>query len=153
MSYSIAQAAEICGLTTHTLRYYDKEGLLPFVERNNVGIRKFKDIDFEWLALITCLKSTGMPVKRIRQFIDWCMLGDAALEQRLNVFIEQKKNVEEQLELLHKCMEKIEHKIWYYQTALEAGTEAVHNKRKTCLEQAKREMTNYNKSFRPFKAY
>lgn len=146
MSYTIAQAAEICGLTTHTLRYYDKEGLLPFVERSNAGIRKFKDADFEWLALISCLKSTSMPVKRIREFIDWCMQGDATFEQRLNVLVEQKKQVAAQLEMLHKCMEKIEHKIEYYQTALEAGAETVH-KRKSCLEQAKREMAVYNKSF------
>lgn len=152
MSYTIAQAAEICGLTTHTLRYYDKEGLLPFVERNNAGIRKFKDADFEWLALISCLKSTSMPVKRIRQFIDWCMQGDATFEQRLNVLEEQKKQVEAQMEMLHKCMEKIEHKIKYYQTALEAGPEAVQNKRKSCLEQAKREMAVYNQNFRSIKA-
>lgn len=152
MSYTIAQAAEICGLTTHTLRYYDKEGLLPFVERNNAGIRKFKDGDFEWLALISCLKSTGMPVKRIRQFIEWCMQGDATFAQRLNVLAEQKKHVEDQLEMLHKCMEKIDHKIAYYQTALEVGAEAVRNKPKPCLEQAQREMAVYNKSFRLFKA-
>lgn len=145
MSYSIAQAAEICGLTTHTLRYYDKEGLLPFVERTNAGIRKFKEIDFEWLAIIACLKSTGMPVKKIRQFIDWCMEGDGALEQRLNVFLEQRKQVEAQLAALNKCLEKIDYKLWYYRTALEAGTEAIHET-KSCLEEAKAEMAAYNKA-------
>ena len=151
MHYSITQAAEICGLTPHTLRYYDKEGLLPFVERNNAGIRKFKEVDFEWLAVIACLKSTGMPVKQIRRFIDWCMQGDAALEQRLNVFLEQKERVQAQIDVLNKCMEKIEHKIWYYRTAVEAGTEAIHES-KACLEQAKLEMAAYNQSMRALKS-
>lgn len=147
MYYSIARAAEICGLTAHTLRYYDKEGLLPFVERTNAGIRKFKEGDFEWLAIIACLKSTGMPVKQIRQFIDWCLQGDAALEQRLNVFLERRQQVEAQLAVLNKCLEKIDYKIWYYQTALEAGTEAIHDS-KVCLEEARREMAAYNQAGR-----
>lgn len=143
MYYTIAQAAEISGITAHTLRYYDKEGLLPFVERSRSGIRQFKEVDFEWLAVITCLKDTGMPVKQIRQFINWCMEGDRALEQRLNVFVEQKKHVEAQIAALNKYMEKIDYKIWYYQTALAAGTEAIHQEKK-CLEDIKRKMAVKN---------
>lgn len=126
MYYTISQVAEKSGLTAHTLRYYDKEGLLPFVERSAAGIRRFKEIDLEWLGIINCLKETGLPVKEIKKFIDWCMEGDSALEQRYNVFVEQKKRVEAQIAVLNGHLEKIEYKMWYYKTALEAGTTAFH---------------------------
>ncbi|MBP2034047.1 DNA-binding transcriptional MerR regulator [Clostridium algifaecis] len=131
MGYNIAQAAERIGVTTYTLRYYDKEGLLPFVERNAQGNRDFKESDFEWLEVITCLKSSGMPIKKIKDFIDWCVQGDDTLEKRLNVFLEHKKVVEAKLIELQKYMDKINYKIRYYETAIEAGTEAIH-KGKSC---------------------
>ncbi len=126
MKYSISEVAKITGLTTHTLRYYEKEGLLPFVDRSSSGIREFKESDLEWLSVITCLKNSGMSVKRIKGFIDLCVEGDNSLEERLKIFIEHKKVVEEKMNELQKYMEKIDHKIWYYTTAVEAGTEKIH---------------------------
>lgn len=133
MLYSISQVAEKTGLTTHTLRYYEKEGLLPFVSRTNSGIRDFKESDLDRLSIITCLKQSGMPIKQIKQFIDLCILGDDTLEERLDIFIQHKKLVEEQMAELEKHMQKINHKIWYYKTAVEAGTEAIH-KGGSCLD-------------------
>ena len=66
MSYLISEVAEMMGLSPSTLRYYDKEGLLPNVKRVN-GIRVFEDEDFEWLKLLNCLKNTGMPIKKIKE--------------------------------------------------------------------------------------
>lgn len=130
MNYTISKAADRIGLTISTLRYYDKEGLLPFVDRTAGGARNFKESDFEWLSVITCLKQTGMPVKKIKQFIDWCLEGDATLEKRLNIFVEHKKEVNAQIATLKQHMKKVDHKIWYYETAVSAGTEAVHNGQK-----------------------
>lgn len=132
MYYTISQVAEKCGLTAHTLRYYDKEGLLPFVERSASGIRKFREADFEWLGIITCLKETGLPVKQIKQFIDWCIEGDSALAERYNVFVEQKRSIEKQMAVLQKHLDKVNYKIWYYKTALEAGTTSVHAEDNNC---------------------
>jgi len=128
MNYSIGEVAEKIGLTAHTLRYYDKEGLLPFIDRTETGLRSFKDTDFEWLELINCLKNTGMPIKNIKVFIDYCMEGDSTLEKRLEMFKNQKESVLAQIENLQKHLKKVEYKIWYYETALAAGTEAVHHK-------------------------
>lgn len=128
MVYTISQVAEKSGLTAHTLRYYDKEGLLPFIDRSSSGVRKFKDEDFEWLAIITCLKDTGMQVKDIKTFIDWCLQGDETVENRLNLFKAQKEKVEAQIKELKKHLKKIDYKIWYYQTAKDAGTLDVHKK-------------------------
>lgn len=135
MTFTIAQAAQRCGLTAHTLRYYDREGLLPFVSRSHSGIRIFKEEDFEWLTVITCLKDTGMHVKDIKTFIDWCLQGDDTIEQRLNLFTEQRKKVEAQLKDLKRHLKKIDYKIWYYQTAKEAGSVNVHKEiDKDCLK-------------------
>lgn len=114
--YTIAEAAKRCGLTAHTLRFYDKEGLLPFVNRTPSGIRTFKESDFEWLNTISCLKNTGMPIKRIREFIDLCMHGDTTLEQRLEFLRNHKLVVEKQMKELKIHMKTIEHKIQYYET-------------------------------------
>ncbi|WP_431803211.1 MerR family transcriptional regulator [Halobacillus andaensis] len=129
-TYSISDVAKELNLTVYTLRYYDKEGLLPFVERTESGRRLFKETDIEALKVIECLKSTGMQIKEIKSFIDWCGDGDATLQQRYSMFMERKATVEAQLEELNKTMELIKHKCWYYETALEAGTEDIHKDNK-----------------------
>jgi DNA-binding transcriptional MerR regulator len=126
MTCSIGEAAKKTGLTPYTIRYYEKEGLLPFVDRNSNGIREFKESDFEWLAMIECLKGTGMPIKEIGEFIGWCMEGDGTLQKRLDMFLKQKEELEIKMTELQKYMEKINYKIWYYTTAVEAGTESIH---------------------------
>lgn len=121
--YTIGQAAEKTGLTVSTLRYYEKEGLLPFVERTSGGQRIYKDDDFGWLSVIECLKNTGVPIRDIKQYIDWCMEGDTTLQQRRDLFVQQKARVEAQIAEYQKHLEKIEYKIWYYERAIAQGTE------------------------------
>ncbi|MCT1905327.1 MerR family transcriptional regulator [Oceanobacillus sojae] len=130
-TYSISEAAKKLNLTVYTLRYYDKEGLMPFVERTASGTRVFKESDIQTLNVIECLKDTGMPIKEIKTFIDWISEGDSTLQQRYDMFIEREAAVEAQLEKMKKTMEVIKHKCWYYKTALEAGTEVIHKKDET----------------------
>lgn len=130
MNYTIKQVAEKMGFTVPTLRYYDKEGLLPFVEKKPNGTRIFKDEDFGRLAIITCMKNSGLPIKDIKKYMDLCQEGDSTLQERLEIFLERKEAVEKQREELNKIMETINHKIWYYETAIKAGTEAVHKQNK-----------------------
>ena len=127
MVYTVGEMAQKLGVASSTLRYYDKEGLLPFVERSSGGIRMFKESDFEWLSIIECLKKAGMPIKKIRDFIDGCLQGDDTIDQRLDLIKEQKEKVEEQMEQLRKTMEMLEYKEWYYETAKKAGTCKIHD--------------------------
>ncbi|WP_368297962.1 MerR family transcriptional regulator [Cytobacillus firmus] len=129
-TYTISEVAKELDLTVYTLRYYDKEGLMPFVERTPSGNRLFKESDLSALKVIECLKATGMPIKEIKNFIDWCSEGDATLQQRYDMFLDRKANAEAQMEELRKTMEVIEHKCLYYKTALEAGTENIHKEDK-----------------------
>ncbi len=128
MSYTIKQAAELTNLTPVTLRYYDKQGLLPYMERRESGYRMFSDRDIAMLRVIECLKKTGMSIKDIRQFSEWVLMGDDSLQERYEMFLERKKAVEAQMEDLQKTLDFINHKCWYYKTAIEAGTEKIHFK-------------------------
>lgn len=130
MSYTIKQAAEIMNVTPTTLRYYDKQGLLPFMERKESGYRIFSDDDIAMLRVIECLKKSGMSIKDIRQFSRWVQMGDASLQERYKMFLEQKRTVEAQIADLQKTLDFIKHKCWYYETAIEAGTESIHFRNK-----------------------
>ena len=135
-SYTIGEVAEKTGLSVTTLRYYDKEGLLPFVERTPSGQRRYKERDLNLLAVIECLKATGMSIREIRQYIDWYKEGDSTLQKRLALFERQKEIVEKQIRALKEKQYIINCKVWYYQTAIEAGTEIIHNGSCTQLYEA-----------------
>lgn len=124
-TYSISQIAEKMGISAYTLRFYDKEGLLPFVQRVN-GRRVFKDEDIGWLQVINCLKNTGMSLKEIRRFLELCQKGDESLEERLEIILKQKESVEEQIRFLQCNLKELEHKERYYKKAIAAGTEKVN---------------------------
>lgn len=122
MLYTIGEMAKRLGVPSSTLRYYDKEGLLPFVERSEGGTRMFKDSDFEWLSIIECLKKAGMSIKEIRQFIAWCIEGDATIDQRLELIKQQQVIVNEQMRQLQDTLDMLDYKRWYYETAQKAGS-------------------------------
>ncbi len=131
MPYTIKQAAELMNVTPVTLRYYDKQGLLPFMERRESGYRMFSDGDIAMLRVIECLKKSGMSIKDIRQFSEWVLMGDDSLQERYEMFLERKKAVEAQMADLQKTLDFINHKCWYYETAIEAGTEKIHFKERS----------------------
>ncbi|WP_318765854.1 MerR family transcriptional regulator [Lactiplantibacillus carotarum] len=124
MMYSIGAVAKKTGISSYTLRYYDKAGLTPFVKRDQQGRRVFDEDGLDSLALIRCLKQTGMPLEDIRQFIGWCEAGDQTLDQRLTMFEEQRQAVEAQIHQSLKNLQKVNHKIDTYRRACEAGSEA-----------------------------
>ncbi len=126
MFYTIGEMAKRMGVAPSTLRYYDKEGLLPFVERSGGGIRMFKDEDTEWLSIIECLKKTGMSIKEIKQFIDWCIEGDSTIDRRLELIDRRRERVHEQIAQLEKTLDTLDYKHWYYETAKAAGTCKIH---------------------------
>jgi len=125
MLYTVGEMAKKMGVAPSTLRYYDKEGLLPFVERSEGGMRMFKDADYEFLKIIDCLKSTGMQLKDIKSFIEMVQRGDDSIDERLELFRKQKEAVEKQMEALQTTMDIVSYKCWYYETAKKAGTTSI----------------------------
>ncbi len=130
MRYSIGQVAKKLGLTTHTIRYYDKEGLLPFIRKGSSGARVFEEDDVDWLIIVECLKGTGMPLKEIKKYIQLCQQGDETLQTRFEMFQKQKVKIEEQMSTLQKYMEKINFKIAYYGDAVKHGTDDIYTRNK-----------------------
>ena len=118
MQYTVGQMAKRLGVAPSTLRYYDKEGLLPFVERTDGGIRLFKESDYEWLSIIECLKQSGLSIKEIRQYTEYAFVSDNLSNRR--------RAVERQMAELQKTMDMLDYKLWFYQTAAEAGSTEVH---------------------------
>lgn len=91
MTYTISQVAKALNIPTSTIRYYDKEGLLPTLARKESGYRLFSDTEIEMLELIECLKETGMTIKEIKDYAQLTRLGDDSLQERHKIFLEQKK--------------------------------------------------------------
>ena len=125
MIYTVGEMAKLLGVPSSTLRYYDKEGLLPFVERSANGIRVFHEKDYEWLQVISCLKKAGMSLKDIREYINLAMQGDDTIDERLALFEKQRKNLEAQMAELQHTMDVLNFKCWFYETAKKAGTTLV----------------------------
>src|SRR5665647_3907197 len=123
MSYTIKKISDMTQLPASTLRYYEKEHLLPAVKRTEVGNRIYDDQDLEWISIITCLKDTNMPIMDIKIFVALCALGDKTLEERRALIVAHKQSAERQIEILQQHMNHINRKVDYYNAACEAGTE------------------------------
>ncbi len=112
--YTIGEVAEKTDLSTHTLRYYEKEKILNAVHRKENGLREYTDNDIELLKVITCLKDTGMSISKIRDYVQLCNDGNHTIEERRDIFVKQKQHIEEELTKLTKHLETANYKIWYY---------------------------------------
>ena len=123
MLYTIKDVALMTGLPASTLRYYDKQGLLPNLRRDDNNMRLFSDDDCRQLRLIDCLKRSGLSIKDIKSFIDMSLKGDAALEDRLAIFVRRRKILMDELDNLKKILSIIDYKCWYYTRACDAGSE------------------------------
>ena len=123
MNYTIGEMAKKLGLSASTLRYYDQEGLLPFVERSEGGARLFSDRDFGWLKVIECLKRSGLSIKEIRSFTEMAKRGDESIGERLTLFAARREAVQRQIEEMRETLAVLEFKCWYYAQAQRDGTE------------------------------
>jgi DNA-binding transcriptional MerR regulator len=120
--YTIGQVSEMFNLPISTLRYYDKEGLFPSMQRQS-GIRQFGETEVEALRVIECLKASGLEIKDIKKFMEWCVEGPATYAQRKELFETRKAAVETEMIQLQKTLDMLKFKCWYYETAIKDGSE------------------------------
>ena len=120
--YTIGQISEIFSIPVSTLRYYDKEGLFPDLERQS-GIRKFSDREIEALRVIECLKASGLEISEIKLFMEWTTEGRSSYAKRKQLFETRKEAVEKEIIQLQKTLDMLKFKCWYYETALADGNE------------------------------
>ncbi|MFC4099352.1 MerR family transcriptional regulator [Paenibacillus xanthanilyticus] len=114
MEYSIKQVSERLQLPTSTLRYYDKEGLMPLLKRTDYGTRQYSELDVCWLELVCCLKNSGMPLDDIKRFMMLCLEGSSTCEQRKEVLEKHKANILRQMEVLSRSLATINFKLDHY---------------------------------------
>ncbi len=120
--YTIGQVAEMFNLPISTLRYYDKQGLFPQLTRES-GIRKFSDNEIEALRVIECLKKSGLELKDIKLFMEWCAEGSTTYSNRFELIHKQKERVEAKIQQLYITLDMLKFKCWYYTQAMEDGNE------------------------------
>lgn len=118
--YTIGQVAQMFDIPISTLRYYDKQGLFPNMARVS-GIRKFSERELETLRIIECLKKSGLEIRDIKQFIDWCMEGPTTYPQRKALFEKQRNTVEAEIDHLSKVLDMLKFKCWFYEQAIALG--------------------------------
>ncbi len=121
MSYSIGEISQRLDIAPSALRYYEKEGLLPFVERSDSGIRQFTDIDLEWLIIIDSLKKTGMPLKEIKDFVKMFKERDTTIARRLEIVLRHRAVIQQQVAKLNEIIKVLDFKEQYYLNALNEG--------------------------------
>jgi DNA-binding transcriptional MerR regulator len=113
---TIAEAAEHCGLTTDTLRYYERDGLLlEPVGRATSGHRRYTATDLGWITMITRLRSTGMPIREVRAYADLCRRGDGNETARLELLYAHRDRVLAQLAEVSDHLGAINRKIGIYE--------------------------------------
>ena len=120
--YTIGDAAAELGMPASTIRFYEKNGLIPNQQRSSDGRRLFDEDDLEWMRFVERLKVSGMPIKEIREYIRLYIEGDSTIEERRRIVYERRDAIDKQLEELKLARDFIEYKCWYYDVAAESGS-------------------------------
>lgn len=138
MGYTIKEVSEMTDLSISTLRYYDKMGLLPSLERKQSGYRNFTDGDIEMLKIIDSFKKAGLQIKDMQHYISLVFQGESTLQERCQIFLNQEKVIEGKIAELEQALKVTRMKIGYYQQAIKAGAESVLP-REFCLQTEERD--------------
>lgn len=126
MGFSISEIANGTGVSSHTLRYYERIGLLDPVERSNSGHRSYGDDDIGRIEFLTLLRQTGMPIQRMQDFMDLTRVGDETLPERIELLEQHLDDIEVQLENRRACETAVRNKLDIYRS-LQPGTGARDN--------------------------
>ena len=122
--YSIQDVSKKTGLSAHTLRYYEMEGLITGVERSRGGFRQYTDEDLEALGLVCCLKNTGMSLQEILRFVQLTREGDYTLEERVELLRKHRENVIQRMAEMQKYLDKVTWKLNFFSEKLKAWEDA-----------------------------
>lgn len=121
--FTIKVVAKIVGESEHTIRYYCKEGLFPFLTRDKNNVRKFSEADLEGVRIVLCLRDTGMPISEIKRYMELCAEGNSTLHERLQIITEQKQRAYEEMKQFQSKIEHLEWKEKHYIELIENGAE------------------------------
>ena len=119
-THSPGETVQLTGFSLDTLRYYERIGLIEPVHRAVGGQRRYREQDVEWLGVLRCLRDTGMPIARMREFAEQVRAGDGTVAHRLALLEEHDRGVADQIALLQRQRGRIREKIDYYRTVVSA---------------------------------
>ena len=122
-TWTIGEAAEKCGLSQHTLRWYERIGLLGHIERGSDGRRRFSDGDLDWLSLLTKLRATGMPVRDMQRYAELVRSG-AGQAERLELLKRHREQVRRAIASQRECLKLLDAKVSNYENCLAEATTA-----------------------------
>jgi DNA-binding transcriptional MerR regulator len=118
---TIAEAAREAGVSAHTIRYYERAGLLAPIERNGSGHRRFTPEDVQWIVVVTKLRATGMPIRRVREYAELVRDGDGNERERLALLEAHRQDVLRRLNDVQRNLELVDYKIRLYRERLDGG--------------------------------
>ena len=117
--YSAKETAQMTGLSTATLRYYEKEKLLPQIARNSQKYRQYTDEDIEWIKMIQCMRMANIPIHSIKEYVSLLLLGGETIEQRFVMAQNHMEDIKKQMTSLRNALELTQKKLSFYKKLLE----------------------------------
>ena len=118
---NIKEVSEKYDISSDTLRYYERIGMIPEVTRTASGIRDYQESDLSWVELVICMRKAGVSVESLIEYVKMCMQGDTTFSARLHLLQEEKEKLEEQRSQLETAMKRLDYKISRYQKAVDTG--------------------------------
>ncbi|KQO18707.1 MerR family transcriptional regulator [Paenibacillus sp. Leaf72] len=115
MAFSIKEASERLGCPAHTIRYYEKEGLLPFIKRDKHGNRLFEQDHLDWIRLMTCFRATGMKLSLLKQMVNLALDGDSTIPQRKAILNQYKEDLYKRQSELEEALDAVNNKLSIYE--------------------------------------
>ena len=125
--YTVKEVAQMMKISVHTIRYYDNEGLIPFVSRTQSNARMFSEYDLSWIRTVHCLRATNLSINDIKKYIELCLKGNKTIPQRAKIIFNQEKNLKEHLKQLQEQMKVLQIKKKYYTNLLKNKSKDVWN--------------------------
>ncbi|MBP1764283.1 MAG: transcriptional regulator, MerR family [Firmicutes bacterium] len=111
----IAEVSETFGITQDTLRYYERIGLIPTVNRNKSGIRDYTEQDCRWVEFIKCMRNAGLPIEVLIEYVQLFQQGEETIETRKEILIEQRRQLKARMEDMQKTLDRLDYKIATYE--------------------------------------
>lgn len=118
---TIKEVSEKYGISSDTLRYYERVGMIPPVERTEGGIRNYGEDDIKWVELVLCMRSAGLPIEAIIEYVRLSRLGDSTFKARLELLSEQREALISQKEKIDEILSRLNYKISKYEEAVKTG--------------------------------
>ena len=118
---TIKEVSQKYNISQDTLRYYERVGMIPKVTRTASGIRDYQESDLSWVELVICMRSAGLPVEALIEYVELYQQGDQTFSARLELLQEQRRNLEEQQKQLEAAISKLDYNISRYEVAVKTG--------------------------------